>query len=237
MTHTAALAAVLLAAASPLAAQGITGGQLGIEYDAPIDGSDLGGTTYHGGLEYAFNRAFTASVNVAGYRLDNIDTSAGNVTLHGTYALDSAASVGLFVSRDSLDDTDADAMLYGIEGGTEAYPGLTAGGYIGAVNGDDYDGTIVGIEGDYGLTPNVSLVGDADLITGDGVDIGQIALGASYAIASGPTFTAKIGQARIDDGTTDDSFAFISVGVDVAFGNQRGTTFDTRSIFDVLPGF
>ena len=235
MTHSAALAAVLLAAATPLAAQGITGGQLGIEYNAPIDGSDLGGTTYHGGLEYAFNRAFTASVNAAGYRLDNFDTSAGNVTLHGTYALSGAASAGLFVARDSLDDEDA--TLFGIEGGTEAYPGLTAGGYLGAVRGDGYDGTILGIEGDYGLRSNVSLIGDADLISGDGLDVGQIALGASYTIDSGPRFTAKVGQARIDDGTTDETFAFISVGVDVAFGNQRGTTFDTRSIFDVIPGF
>ena len=62
MTHTAALAAVLLAAATPVLAQSL-GGELGIEYNAPLDGDDFGGTVYTGGLEYNFAQPVSISVN------------------------------------------------------------------------------------------------------------------------------------------------------------------------------
>ncbi|SEQ24631.1 hypothetical protein SAMN05428995_103347 [Loktanella sp. DSM 29012] len=233
MKSSAAIAAALYAVASTTAsAQGITGGQLGIEYNAPIDGSDFGGTTYSGGIEYGINRSYALSLNAAGYRPDNFDTDATNVTLHGTYHFDDFSSAGIFVSHDDLDDESI--TLVGIEGGTDIYGGdLTT--YLARSNDDDV--TVIGFAGEYAIRDAISVIGDLDYADLDGGSISQFGIGAAYDLNGGPTFYAKIGNARYDDGTIDESAGFVSIGVDVAFGAERGTTFDTRSIFDILPGF
>ena len=235
MTIKAATAAVLLAAASTSAmAQGITGGELGIEYNVPTDGSDLGGTTYSGGIEYGFLQTFSVSGNAAGYKLDGVSTTASNVTLHGSYHLSSSASVGAFYARDSVDGGDAN--IYGVEGGTE-FMGGDVGGYIAKADGEDGDGTLFGVEGSYGLPSGFSVIGEADLFRIDDVTLSQVAIGGEYQMQAGPEFYAQIGRITGDVGTDSDSVGFIGIGARVAFGSSRGTTFTNRSIFEVLPGF
>ncbi len=160
-----AVPVAILLATLPLSAfaQGITGGDLGIEYNAPLDGSDFGGTTYSGGVEYGFMRTFSMSVNAAAYKPDNISTTATNVTLHGTYQLSSAASVGGFYGYDSNDGEGLN--LFGIEGGTE-FMGGDVGAYIGRA---EDDGTIFGIDGSYDLRSGFSVIGNVDLIDVDDV--------------------------------------------------------------------
>lgn len=235
MIYKAAFAAtVLVAASSSATAQGITGGELGIEYNAPTNGSDFGGTTYSGGVEYGFMQTFSLSANAAGYKPDNIDTTASNITLHGTYHLSSAASVGGFYAHDSVDDGDVD--LLGIEGGTE-FMGGDVGGYLGRTVSEDENGTIFGVDASYALRDGFGLIGNADLLTVDGDTLSQISVGAEYQMDVGPQFYAQVGRISGDVDGQSDGVGFFTVGAKVAFGASRGTTFTNRSIFEVLPGF
>ncbi|MFZ3584109.1 hypothetical protein ACOI1H_18375 [Loktanella sp. DJP18] len=235
MNHKAALAAAILAVASSSAtAQGVTGGELGITYNAPTNGSDFGGTTYTGGLEYGFLQTFSVSANAAGYKFDNIDTTSNNVTLHGTYHLSSTASVGGFYARDDLDGTTAD--IFGAEGGTE-FMGGDVGGYLGRVDDGTDTGTLLGFDGSYALRNGFSVIGEADVYNVDGDTLSQVSIGAEYELAVGPEFYAHIGRVTGDIDGSSDSVGFFGIGAKVAFGATRGTTFSNRSVLDVLPGF
>jgi hypothetical protein len=226
--------AILLATLPfPTFAQGITGGELGVEYNAPTNGSNFGGTTYSGGLEYGFLQNFSVSANAAGFKPDNISTTANNITLHGTYHLSSAASLGGFYGFDSVDGDGLD--LFGVEGRTE-FMGAKFSAYLGKADDSGDEGTIFGMDGSYGLRSGFSLIGNVDLIDLD-TRLTEASIGAEYQMVSGPQFYTQIGQITGDVGTKSDSVGFFTVGAKVAFGAARGTTFTNRSVFEVLPGF
>ena len=232
MSYKAVLAAAVVSVVSvPVVAQGISGGQLGIEYNAPTDGSDFGGTTYSGGLEYSINRKFAVGVDLSGYKPDNIDTDFTSATVHGIYHLSDTASAGVFVGRDK--DDGANVNLYGLEGGTE-FMGGTVGGYIGKADGETADGTLFGVDGVYALQNGFSVIGDFDSQSIEGNSASQISVGGQYDLNGGPSFYAKVGSVNADG---RDDQTFISIGAEVAFGAKRGTTFDQRSTFESLGGY
>ena len=238
MTHKAALAAaVLMAVGGPALAQGVTGGQLSIEYNAPTDGSDFGGTTYSGGLEYAITRQISVGVDATGFNPTNLSIEGTNVTLHGTYHLSDTASAGLFYGRDSLEGADDTATVYGIEGGTELMGGEVAG-YLGKSDEDDGGATLFGVSGSYDLTPEIALIGGFDLLSLDSdVSVSRTTIGAEYRMLNGPQLYAHIGQVGAEVGTLAGDQTFIGVGARVAFGAARGTTFDGRSTLSAVAGF
>lgn len=229
-----ALAAALCVAAFPLAAQ-VTGGSLGIEYSAPTSGGDLGGTTYSGAIEYSFMRDFAVSLDLSGYRLDNISTDASSATLHGVYHLNEQASVGAFFGADSFDGADSQ-NLYGLEAGAE-FGTAEIEGYVGLLEGDSDDATLFGLDGKYAFANGVSAIGSAGIASSDDVDVTRISIGAEYAITGGPEFFAEIGNVSAEAAGIEADETFIGIGARVAFGAKRGTTFGERSLFEVLPGF
>ena len=236
MSIKAALAATtLIVASAPAFAQGITGGQLGVEYNAPTDGSDFGGTTYSGGLEYAITRQFSVAVDATAYNPDTLNIDGSNITAHGIYHLSDAASAGVFYGQDSLDN--GDARVYGIEGGTELMGG-TVEGYIGRVDGDGEDATIIGVDGAYALQQGFSVIGSADLLSfNDDASVSRASIGAQYDMPGGPQFYAHIGTISVEAAGLAADQSFIGVGARVAFGTQRGTTFDGRSSLAPVAGF
>jgi hypothetical protein len=234
MSYKAAIAAVLLAAVSAPASAQVTGGSLGIEYSAPTDGGDFGGTAYYGAIEYAFNRDISVAADLSGYRLDNINTDASSLTLHGIYHIDETLSVGAFYGVDRVNE--GNVALYGLEGGTE-FMGGQVEGYLGRVDGTLSTATIVGVDGLYGLSNGFSLTGSVDLSRQDDTDISRFALGTQYDMQDGPQFFAEIGSVSAENGGIAADDTFIGVGARVAIGANRGTTFDPRSLFEILPGF
>lgn len=230
----AAIAVTLMVAASPISAQ-VTGGSIGVEYSTPTDGTDLGGTTYSGAIEYTIGRNFAVSADLSGYRLDNISTDASSATLHGIYHLSETASVGAFYGRDQLDGGDA-RDLYGIEGGTE-FAGGVVEGYIGQLDGAANDVTLLGVDGQYGISNGFSVIGNAGFAFSDAGDISRFSLGAEYELSGGPQFYAELGSVSVESGGVSADQTFIGVGARVAFGAQRGTTFGSRSLFEITPGF
>lgn len=226
----AALAAVF---ATPLAAQGVTGGQLGITYTAPVDGSDFGGTSYNGGVEYAINRQFAVSADFSSYSLDTFSTDPSSLTLHGVYHMSDTASLGLFFGQETIGDESAE--YFGLEGGTEFMGGEIAG-YFASVQGDS-DGTMLGIDGQYDWRDGIGFTGNASMVSVNDTSISRIAIGGVYAMAEGPEFFGEIGSLSAESGGMSDSQSFIGLGARINFGAKRGTTFDQRSLYEVLPGF
>jgi hypothetical protein len=229
-----ALAVAVLVVASPAAAQ-VTGGSLGVEYSAPTDGGDFGGTTYSGALEYSFGRSFALSFDIAGYRLDNINTDASSATVHGVYHLDEMTSFGVFYGADSLDGGDAQA-LYGIEAGTE-FGDADVEAFIGQLEGTNDDALIYGFDANYGFSNGFSAIGSGGFTDVDDRSLSRIAIGGQYEIAGGPQFYAEVGNVSAESGGVEADQTFVGVGARIAFGAERGTTFEQRSLFEILPGF
>ncbi|WP_089897455.1 hypothetical protein [Loktanella fryxellensis] len=223
----------MLAAASPALAQ-VSGGELGIEYNAPLNGSDFGGTTYSGGLGYGVMNVANVSANVAGYKFDNLGTDASNVTLHATYLMSSDIGVGAFVASDSIEGENA--TLVGVEGRGTLY-GASLGGYLGRADDGTDTGTIFGVDGAYALRSGFSAIGNIDYFDAGGDNLSQISVGGEYQMAVGPQFYAQIGSVTGDFDGVSESYGFFTVGAKVAFGADQGTLFTNRSILEVLPGF
>jgi len=232
-TSTAFLAAIAAVVAGPLAAQGISGGQIGIEYMAPVDGSDFGGARYNGGLEYAISRQFAVSADFSSYSLDTFATDPSSLTLHGIYHMNDTASVGAFFGQDTVGS--ARSQYFGVEGGTEFLGGEVAG-YFAKVEGDS-DGTMLGVDGLYAWRDGIGFTGNASLVSVDSDNISRLAVGASYQMAEGPEFYGEIGSLSADSSGVSDSQTFIGLGARINFGAKRGTTFDQRSLFETLPGY
>lgn len=233
ITKSAITAAVLAALSSPLAAQGITGGQLGIEYIAPLDGSDFGGTAYNGGIEYAITRQFSVSADFSSYSLDTFTTDPSSLTLHGIYHMGDTASLGVFYGQDSVGDDDA--TFYGLEGGTE-FMGGDVVGYVAKVDGNS-DGTMFGVDGTYDWRDGIGLTGNAGIVSVNGTSVRRISVGGVYEMAEGPEFFGEVGSLSAETGGVSDSQAFLGLGARINFGAQRGTTFDQRSLYEILQGF
>lgn len=229
-----ACAIAVLVVASPAAAQ-ITGGSLGVEYNAPTDGGDFGGTTYSGAVEYAINRSFAVSFDLAGYRLDNINTTATSATLHGVYHFDEKTSLGLFFGADVVDGEDSLA-LYGIEAGSE-FNGANLEAFLGQVEGVNDDALIFGVDANYAFQNGFSAIASGGYTEVDNRDIRRIALGGQYEMIDGPQFYAELGNVSANVNGVSADQTFVGLGARIAFGAARGTTFDQRSLFEILPGF
>ena len=230
---TAITAAVLALLTQPAFAQGITGGQLGIQYETPLDGSDFGGTSYNAAIEYAITRQFSVSADYSSYSTDAFTTNPSSLTLHGIFHMDDNASFGVFVGQDSRSGDEAE--LYGLEGGTEFMGGEVAG-YAAMINGDS-DGTMFGVDGVYGWRDGISFIGNAGVVSVNDKSVRRFAIGGTYAMTEGPELYGEIGSLTADDSGVSDSQTFIGLGARINFGAQRGTTFQERSVFEVLSGF
>jgi len=232
---TAIMAAVLAVFAAPVVAQGITGGQLGIEYAAPFDGTDLGGTSYNAAIEYAITRQFSVSADFSSYSIEAFEENSSSLTLHGIFHMDDNASLGVFIGQDREGDSGGDARLYGLEGGTE-FMGGEVSGYAAFIDGAS-DGTMFGLDGAYGWRDGISFTGNASILNQDDSNIRRVAIGGAYAMAEGPEFYGELGNLAAEDGSISSNQAFIGLGARINFGAQRGTTFKERSLFETAAGF
>lgn len=242
MIYKAILASTLALSTSAASAQ-VTGGYLGAEVlSYNEDGIDAS-VSYSGGLEYAFNRNWSIAANLEGFDQGLLSNAGGNLTLHVMYHLNEEATIGLFRGADALDG-DVTATGQGLTG-------IEAGYEIGKIEGegffaiyDDEEGadyieelsgaTLVGASGEYAITDQISATAAFGFLSSDTEDASSFSAGASYTFVAGPSLYAEVGQTSVGD---EDS-TFIGIGANVAFGADRGTTFDIRSAFDsVRSGF
>lgn len=209
----------LLTATTPAFAQQFTGGELGVEYNQLSDSSSVDGTLYHGGVEVAFNRDFSFSLNLES---QNFPGDFNVATVHGIYHLSEETSVGLFYSA-----SDEDFTNFGIEGGIEIWDG-DIGGYIGQVDVDGETAVIFGLSSNNPIGANFSLFSDLDLVADSDIAVSTQEYGVEYNIPGGADIYAQYGIVEAFTAAGSGSTDYFGIGARIQFGAERGTTFETR---------
>ncbi len=227
-------------AASHAQAIEVTGGYLDLGYRTFTD-TDLGDAfNLNGSGELAFNRAFSAQLDLGGYRFQDLGENTTNWTLHANWHTSKNASFGAFFGQESIDSLDVE--FYGLETGFDAGPAEVEG-YIARQQLSDFsdiDGNMFGVSVTADLNDKWEFTASYDLLNDvvGALDFYLFALGANYAASDNAEVYGILGVAHISSPIVSGSSyeAYIGVGVRMNFGNERGTTFGRRGVFDKLPG-
>lgn len=218
----------------------VTGGYLNLGYSTFTD-TDLGDAyTLNGSGELAFNRAFSTQLDLGVQRFQDLGETSTNWTLHGNWHTQGNASFGAFYGQEDIDE--ADYEFYGLEAGFDAGPAEIEA-YIGRQELSNFsgaDGNMFGISASTDLSNTWELNGSLDLLRDvDGfLDLNLFSIGATYAATDTAEVYGNIGVAHIstDLFSGSENEAYVSFGVRVNFGNERGTTFGRRGVLALLPG-
>lgn len=236
---TAALMGVGLTLAGGAQAQGFAGGTLAIETSAFFEEGDVGYTTYSGGLQFDLGLGFGTEINLASYGFSGFGADGSNVTLHALYDFGPLlafgdANLGTFIGRDGYEDGDAE--IFGVEASGEIY-GLRAEGYLARHDGDLGRINLAGISAQYDITPQIFAMGDLGLADGEGdAELLRAALGGGYQIDGGPRLWGELGRIDAEEGAFTGDETYLAIGAEINFGPNSGTSFGSRSLFDIVPG-
>lgn len=229
----ALLAAV--AAAGAASAQEFKGAELSAEILMFDEGDDLTSMNYRGSLEFGVFGPFGGAADLSFYDFED-DDSARSVTLHAIYDAFSMATVGAFYARDSADGQDAD--LYGIEA-SSSFGSFGGEVYLGMGSDEVDDIVTFGFDGAYDVTSSISVLASGAAVDLESGGFSRLSVGGEYRFGeTGPALYAEIGRlgVGIDDGDSA-SNTFIGLGGRIAIGPNRGTTFESRGIFELLGSF
>ena len=220
----------LLAAtfATSALAQGFSGAEISAEIGARTDDFDLGSTLYAGGAEFGFTPNIGIAAGFSNYGLRGLDGSGSGYSLHGLYRMGNGIALGLFLGRDTLQDTDYD--FAGVEAATNL-SGLSVEGYFGQYQGGG-EGSFLGVEAAYLLQRGIEISGSFDTVAGD-TERTRLALGGAYRFGNGPQVFAELGT--MDD--AGDGGTFLTLGAKIGLGPNGGTTFGQRGLLQSLGGF
>jgi hypothetical protein len=238
------------------AAQGFEGAYISLErlsYSSD-DFSGNGSTEYYGssiasvGGEFSFGSGLAVSADLTNYGGDIRDDSA---TLHAFYRIGEVTAVGAFFGIDQFvnEDFDSDTgysswtehgNFYGVEGRARV-AGTALDAFVGQTDTDDTQGVIYGISAEYGiagenilgswgLTASYAAYDDSDFATD------RLALGGLWHFDSGVTVYSELGQRTRPFGFYDGSATvnFLSLGIRIGVGPNKGTTFGPRSVREIL---
>jgi len=228
---------LLALAATGAQAQGFAGGTLAVETSALFEAGEFGHTSYSGGLQFDVGLGFGLALDLASYGFSGFGSDGSNATLHAIYGsgpwlgVDGLA-LGGFVGRDGFDEGDSEiyglevkGWLLGIE--TESYL-ARHDGEIGRVN-------LAGVNARYEFTPAIFAMGELGFADGEG-ELLRGALGGGYQIDGGPELWGELGRIKDEDDAFGGDETYLAIGAEIGFGQLSGTTFGTRSLFDVVSG-
>ncbi len=228
-------AALALLGAGAASAQGFAGAELSADILAFTEDLDFGAVRYRGAVEVDVGAGFgiAADVSYQGWRA--LGTDGRNLTLRALYDGLGFATVGAFYGRDSLEGGTADS--YGIEA-AGVFGGFEAEGALGMLEGEGGDGgALLLAQGRYGFGGfggfgGLAATGRVGRLSGD-LDATRLGLGAEYDLGFGPVAYGEVGRLSSDgEGET-----YVMLGARVAIGPKAGTTFSSRGLFEVIPGF
>lgn len=214
-------ALIALASVSPVIAQEFSGGEIGLEYNAFTNDSDINGASYSGGVEFSFGREYAIAITAENVGFGG-DNTPNNVTLHGIYHMNQGASVGLFYSQN-----ENDVEGYGLQGGTN-FGGTDVGGYIGQKSFSGESVVVLGLESRTPYNEQITFFTDFDVVGDEDVAGSTSEVGVTYLFDAGPEAYVQVGRASAFTDFGSDSETYIGVGAKISFGAARGTTFDTR---------
>ncbi|TNC69480.1 hypothetical protein [Rubellimicrobium roseum] len=223
-----AAAAVLLAVPAGLSAQGFEGAEISAELLGFTDDFSLGEKEYRGAFEFSLFGGFGVAADLGYHSSREIGLGGRNATLHGLYDRLGTTTAGVFYGRDS-DDDDGSTSLYGIEAAADLM-GAEIEGALGRYDGDEGDGAMLSADLRYGFG-NFAGTAFAGGLSGD-LEGSRLALGGEYQLMAGPTLYAELGRRSLED----EADTYVALGARLAIGPKGGTTFDSRSLWEILPG-
>lgn len=232
----AAPVALLLAGAA--SAQAFQGAELSVEA-LTFDGDDTETfSNYRGAAEIGVPGGFGLAADLSFYNFGDGDDGIRNVTVHGLTDALPFATWGLFYARDANDDASSDT--FGAEA-ARSFGGLDVEGYLGFGDEDGNEFRLAGFDGTFDLGSAFAVTGSGALLDTDGGDVGRLSVGGEFRFAGGrgPALYAEVGRIGADDEASgvDDGSTFVGVGARIAVGANRGTTFGSRGLGEVVGGF
>lgn len=230
---TLTVAALLAVGASAAHAVEVTGGSVGLSYSAFTEDTDFNRLGLEGSVELGFTREFSLQFD-AGYNDFDISGIDGSTLgLHGIFHMNEATSVGAFYTREDIEGIDLDIL--GVEAGHEVM-NWEFEGYLADVDSDGGSGTLAGIQARYALAEGFGLGGSYDRAESGGDDVSRFAVRLDRDVSPNTNLFLEVGSAKLDVGGISDSEPFLGLGGKIAFGAERGATFEQRGIARLIPG-
>lgn len=221
--------------ATPLWAE-VTGGSLALSHSAYTDDTSVANTALEGSVEYGFSRNFSLQGDLGYNSFHDSDTHLTNATVHGIFHINPSTSLGGFVGVDSSNSNSS--TVYGLEFGHAVSGQTGVEGYVAQNEDNGADLTQIGLSGRYEMTPQVGFGASLDYGNFDiKADVTRFAISADYAVADNLRLSAELGEVDAKAFGFGGSEAYVKLGAKITFGANRGTTFGTRSLSRLLPGY
>lgn len=233
MKHSLILALAGLSCATAAQAFEVTGGSLSLGYSSFVGGSDatdVNKLSLGSSMELGLSHQFALQGDFSLTQFDATNTDNLNFGLHAIVHANESTSVGAYVGRDRFEGQNLN--YFGFEVGHQAGM-IDTQGYVTFAKDGGSDGTVIGVKGDYAFTDTAMIGARFDNLNVDGADASRLSVTGEMEALPGVTLTGELGRARVESLGSE---TFVGVGVKVNFGEKRGTTFDRRSILDLLPG-
>jgi hypothetical protein len=229
---TTALCGTILAGL-PAFAQEVTGGALAFSHSAFLDDTSLSKTGIDGQVEVGFGRHVAFQVDLGFNRLNFVDETTSNLTLHSIYHVTEETSLGLFVGADRVAGQSLDFV--GFEVGQEA-ASFDIEAYVGYGEDSGISGTIGGFSGRYAVSDSFGVGGAIEHGDIGGLNVTRLALQGDYAVAPQLALTAEIGTLHGSGFGGSGSEAFVGLGGKFTFGADGDATFGKRGLINLIPG-
>lgn len=228
-----ASAALVALSAVPSFAQGLEGGEMGL---------DLMRNTSDGFSQYNLGASGDLSLGALTLQGDlgwNRDTQTGSTHalvpgLHVAYGLGGTNAAGAFLSYESITNS-RDVLNYGIEGSFDinALQGVNVQPYF--MRADErsshFGFNTLGVDTKVNVTQNGALSAGFATTTG-AVEVTKLSVGAEYGLGNGMGLGISADKIHQDGGPTD-----TVIGLNLSYSFGQGATFNRRSLADYLPGF
>ena len=217
------LTAALAFGATTAQAVEVTGGSVGLSYSAFADETDLNQWGLEGSMELGFNRNLSLQIDAAYRDFDFTNIDSTLLGLHGIYHMNEATSLGVFYTLEDIEGEEAD--IFGLEAGYEVQQWQFEG-YIANVDTDLGDATLGGIKARYEMQEGFGLTGD----------LSRFAIRLDRDVSVNTNLFLEVGSAKAEAGGVKISEPFVGLGGEIAFGADRGTTFEQRGLTRLIPG-
>lgn len=227
----------LVASASTAQAIEVTGGRLDLSYSAFLDDTDVDKLNVAGSVELGFSNTASVQLDVGhdSFGLSGLDIVS--LGAHGVFHLDQSTSVGVFYTRDraNIGGVNDSANLYGVEAGHDAGP-VEFEGYFGRGESSGTDGTIIGASARYAMPSTIGVSGSIDYLDIDGLEARKLTVRLDGDVTENLNLFVEVGTGKVSAFGASRSEPFMGIGGRITFGADRGTTFERRSLGDLLPG-
>lgn len=235
MIRIGALALVTMCLAPAAGAFELIRGTAEINRSVDEDDAGLYGPTVRGQAEFGLNNTFSTQLDLgyAGYDLLGDDVTGA---VHGIYRPNSVTSFGAYLGVDDADGLSG--TVYGLEGGLDLAPDLSAEAYFGGMDTSADSALLFGMELTRDLGGGLNARAGLDHATaGISGDNTRLNLGFDYAISDRSGFYAEAGTSDTNVFSLDAGDTYIGAGIKLDFGGRGRTSFGRRIGIDRLPGY